>query len=368
MALTGRQNRLWREYVSHSTYDDYWKAISAREKFDRVTIPVFMMAGWYDYYTGAAFSAFQKLRGLDIESDVRIVVNPANHYNLIVGDRDFGDGPHKDELHLAVRWLDHVVKGESNGVEHEPPVSIFVMGTNEWRGEYEWPPAGALSTEYYFQSDGSRVGKLSTEPPGDEPPSQYRYDPEDPAPTLGGNHSSPEDDPEIIRVGPVDQRPLADRADVLVFTSPPLDEDLEVTGPVVVKLWASTTGRDTDFIARLIDVSEDGTAYNLTEGIIRARFRQSIWEEPSLLTPGDVYEYSLELLPTSNVFLRGHRICVHLTSSSFPMFDRNPNTGNEQGMDAELMAVDQTIYHDSLRPSHIVLPVSYPKASDLTTI
>ena len=103
MALTGRQNRLWREYVSHSTYDDYWKAISAREKFDRVTIPVFMMAGWYDYYTGAAFSAFQKLRELDIESDVRIVVNPANHYNLIVGDRDFGDGPHKDELHLAVR-------------------------------------------------------------------------------------------------------------------------------------------------------------------------------------------------------------------------------------------------------------------------
>ena len=357
MALTGRQNRLWREYVSHSTYDDYWKAISAREKFDRVTIPVFMMAGWYDYYTGAAFSAFQKLRELDIESDVRIVVNPANHYNLIVGDRDFGDGPHKDELHLAVRWLDHVVKGESNGVEHEPPVSIFVMGTNEWRGEHEWPPAGALSTEYYFRSDGSRVGKLSTEPPGDEPPSQYRYDPEDPAPTLGGNHSSPEENPEIIRVGPVDQRPLADRADVLVFTSHPLDEDLEVTGPVVVKLWASTTGRDTDFIARLIDVSEDGTAYNLTEGIIRARFRQSIWEEPSLLTPGEVYEYSLELLPTSNVFLRGHRICVHVTSSSFPMFDRNPNTGNEQGMDAELMAVDQTIYHDSRRPSHIVLPV-----------
>ena len=176
-------------------------------------------------------------------------------------------------------------------------------------------------------------------------------------PTLGGNHSSPEENPEIIRVGPVDQRPLADRADVLVFTSPPLDEDLEVTGPVVVKLWASTTGRDTDFIARLIDVSEDGTAYNLTEGIIRARFRQSIWEEPSLLMPGEVYEYSLELLPTSNVFLRGHRICVHVTSSSFPMFDRNPNTGNEQGMDAELMAVDQTIYHDSRRPSHIVLPV-----------
>ena len=143
----------------------------------------------------------------------------------------------------------------------------------------------------------------------------------------------------------------------MVFTSAPLAEDTEVTGPLVVNMWAATSARDTDFIARLIDLYPDGTAFNLTEGIIRARFRESIWEEPKLLSPGEVYEYSLELLPTSNVFKKAHRICVHLTSSSFPMFDRNPNTGNEQCMDAELQSAEQTIYHDGQRPSHIVLPV-----------
>ena len=133
--------------------------------------------------------------------------------------------------------------------------------------------------------------------------------------------------------------------------------DPEVTGPVEVKLWAATSGRDTDFIARLIDLQPDGTAWNITEGIIRARFRESIWEEPHLLTPGQIYEYTLDLLPTSIVFKKGNRIAVHLTSSSFPMFDRNPNTGNEQCRDREQQPTEQTIYHDAQHPSHIVLPV-----------
>ena len=142
-----------------------------------------------------------------------------------------------------------------------------------------------------------------------------------------------------------------------MFETRPLDDDVEVIGPVEVKLYASTSATDTDFIARLIDVYPDGTAYNLTEGIIRARFRESIWTEPKLLEPGKVYEFDIELQPTGNVFLKGHRICVHVTSSSFPMWDRNPNTGHEQGMDAELQVADQTIYHDASRPSHIVLPI-----------
>ena len=360
VALTGAPNRLWREYVSHSTYDDYWKAISVRGKYDRVTIPVFIMGGWYDYYTGAAFTAFQALRELDATPHVRIVVNPTNHYNIVVGDRDFGDDAAKDELQLTIRWLDHVLKGEENGVADDPPVSIFVMGSNTWRTEWEWPLLRTTFTNYYLRSDDTGAERLDTEPPGEEPPSHYTYDPDDPVPTLGGNHSSPEENPEIIRVGPVDQRPVSERDDVLVFTSAPMTEDTEVTGPVTVKLWAATSGRDTDFIARLIDLYPDGTAFNLTEGIIRARFRESIWEEPKLLEPGEIYEYSLELLPTSNVFKPGHRICVHLTSSSFPMFDRNPNTGNEQGTDTELLVAEQTVYHDNLRPSHIVLPVIPP--------
>ena len=360
VALTGAPNRLWREYVSHSTYDDYWKAISVRGKYDRVTIPVFIMGGWYDYYTGAAFTAFQALRELDATPHVRIVVNPTNHYNIVVGDRDFGDDAAKDELQLTIRWLDHVLKGEENGVADDPPVSIFVMGSNTWRTEWEWPLLRTTFTNYYLRSDDTGAERLDTEPPGEEPPSHYTYDPDDPVPTLGGNHSSPEENPEIIRVGPVDQRPVSERDDVLVFTSAPMTEDTEVTGPVTVKLWAATSGRDTDFIARLIDLYPDGNAFNLTEGIIRARFRESIWEEPKLLEPGEIYEYSLELLPTSNVFKPGHRICVHLTSSSFPMFDRNPNTGNEQGTDTELLVAEQTVYHDNLRPSHIVLPVIPP--------
>ena len=363
VALTGTQNRLWREYVSHSTYDDYWKAISARDKYDRVDIPVFIMGGWYDYYTGAAFSAYQALRELGATPEVRIVVNPANHYNIVVGDRDFGDDSDKDEMGMTIRWLDHVIKGEENGVADEPPVSIFVMGSNTWRTEWEWPLTGTAFTNYYLRSDGSRTGKLDTNPPGEEPPSRYTYDPDDPVPTLGGNHSSPEENPEIIRVGPVDQRPIAERDDVLVFTSDPLDEDLEAIGPVTVRLWAATSGRDTDFIARLIDLYPDGTAFNLTEGIIRARFRESIWEEPKLLEPGETYEYALELLPTSNVFKKGHRVCVHLTSSSFPMFDRNLNSGNEPATDTELLVAEQTVYHDSLRPSHIVLPVIPPDST-----
>ena len=161
----------------------------------------------------------------------------------------------------------------------------------------------------------------------------------------------------MIRAGPVDQSPNEDREDVLLFTSAPLAEDLEVTGPITVKLYAATSARDTDFIGRLIDVYPDGTAYNLTEGIIRARFRESIWEPPRLLEPGRIYEYTINLHATGNVFLKGHRIRVHVTSSNFPMWDRNPNTGHEQGVDAEIEVAEQTIYHDRQHPSHILLPV-----------
>ena len=360
-AVTGRKNRLWREYVSHSTYDDYWKAISVRDKYHRISIPVFMMAGWYDYYTGTAFRAYETLRALGETDEVRIVVNPTNHYNVQVGERDFGRDADKDELGLAIRWLDHVIKRIDNGVKEEPPISIFVMGTNQWRGEYEWPLARTLPTKYYFHSEGSKDGALSREVPGDEPPSRYTYDPDDPVPTLGGNHSSPEEVPEAIRVGPVDQRPNECRPDVLTFTTLPMTDDLEVTGPIVVKLYAASSARDTDFVSRLIDVYPDGTAFNLTEGLIRARFRESIWDTPTLIEPGVVYEYTIELMPTSNVFKTGHRVRVHLTSSNFPLLDRNLNTGNDPVTDTELQAAQQTIYHEQRYSSHIVLPV-IPKA------
>jgi len=350
------KNKLWRDYVSHSTYDDFWKEIGMRDNYHRIKIPVYLMGGWYDNYPGATFNYFEKLVELGATDEIRVVLNPCEHLNQVVGDRDFGKNAAKDEVGLAIRWLDYILKGIDNGVRDEPPVKIFVMGINEWRFAHKWPLEHTEFTEFYFHSDGSKDGRLDTELPGDESPTEYVYDPDDPVPTIGGNHSSP-NIPGIMQVGTFDQRPNEDRRDVLVFTSSPMEEDTEVTGPIEVKLYAASSAKDTDFIARLMDVYPDGTAYNLTEGIIRARFRKSIWEPPELLVPESVYEYTIELLPTSNVFKAGHSIRVHITSSNFPLWDRNPNTGNEQGMDAELQIAHQTIFHDAERPSHILLPV-----------
>lgn len=359
LEVSGKKNRLWRDYVTHATFDDFWKEISLRGRYHRVTIPVFLMSGWYDYYAGAAFDNYMALRRSGHSSDIRVAINPSDHLNRVVGDRDFGPDAGKDDVDLAIRWLDHVIKGIDNGIDSEPPIRIFTMGTNEWRFENEWPLARTRFTPFYFHgSDGSSVGALNTTPPGDEAPTIFHYNPEDPVMTLGGNHSFlGTDHPELIRVGAVDQRPNEQRSDVLVFTSAPLEKDLEVTGPIEIVLYAASSARDTDFTAKLIDVYPDGTAYNLTEGIIRARFRESIWEAPKLLTPEEIYRYTLRLQPTSNVFGSGHRIRVHLSSSNFPLWDRNPNTGNAQGMDGELKIAKQTIYHSREYPSHIILPL-----------
>ena len=352
-----RPNKLYNDYVSHSTYDDFWKAIGTRHKLDKIRIPVYLMSGWYDNYPGATLEYFQKLTKLGASDEIRVAISPTTHSrNRVAGDRDFGENPEKDEIGLAIRWLDYVVKGIDNGICDEPKVRIFVMGVNEWHLENEWPLARTRFTKYYLHANDEKDGMLSVTPPQDAPPTRYIYDPADPVPTLGGNHSATEI-PSIIRAGPVDQRPNENREDVLVFTSEPLARDLEITGPVVVKLHAASSARDTDFIARLSDVYPDGRAFNLTEGILRTRFRESIWERPRLIEPNRIYEYTIDLLPTANVFLKGHLIRVHITSSNFPMWNRNPNTGNEQGMDAELKIARQTIYHDRVRPSHILLPV-----------
>ena len=349
--VAGERRKLWQDYVAHSTYDDFWKAISVRDKLDRIGIPVYLMGGWYDYYAGEALDCYRELAKAAPGVERRVVVSATDHLNRLVGDRSLPGGG-KDELALAVMWLDHVLKRADAGMAEEPPVQIFVMGTNKWRGEREWPLARTVFTPYYLHGNGT----LATAPPSEGPPSSYVYDPADPVPTLGGNHSCLLAIPNIA-AGSVDQRPNADRSDVLVFDSAMLDDDLEVTGPVTVKLFAASSAPDTDFVAMLIDVHPDGTAYNLSEGIIRARFRRSIWEEPQLLEPGAVYDYAIELAPTANVFLRGHRIRVHITSSNFPLWDRNPNTGHPQGLDTEMQRARQTIFHDSERPSHILLPI-----------
>ncbi|MGI9294662.1 MAG: CocE/NonD family hydrolase [Pseudomonadales bacterium] len=346
IAVGGRRDPLWNDYITHSSFDDYWREISITD-FSRIRIPVFLFAGWNDYYPGAAFRDFNNLRQAGTSAEVRILVSNSNHY----GDPD-------TEFEWAIRWLDSLLRGKDTGIQEEAPIQIYVKGVERWRGEYEWPLARTKFARYYLRSeDGRRNGRLERSPPDSEAPIRYTYDPNDPTPTISGSHSFLVDIPGLISTGPQDHRPNEGRNDVLVFSTEPLLEDTEITGPVVMKLYAASDALDTDFIVKLLDVHPGGEAMNLSEGIVRARFREDSHGRPRLLEPGKIYEYTIELLPTANVFRKGHQIRIHLSSSSWPLWDRNPNTGSPIGMDAEVRIANQTVYHDRERPSHIVLPV-----------
>jgi putative CocE/NonD family hydrolase len=259
------------------------------------------------------------------------------------------------DLHdTQLRWFDHWLKDINNGMMEEPPIRLFVMGTNQWRDEYEWPLARTRYAPCYFHSHGKANsmhgdGMLSFEPPTEEPADHYRYDPADPVPTCGGNTL-------IIPVGVKDQREVEARQDVLVYTGEPLEKPLEVTGPIKVVLYASSSAPDTDFTAKLVDVRSDGYAQNIADGILRARYRESSMT-PKFLTKGEVYELTIDLWATSHVFLPGHRLRVEVSSSNFPRFDRNLNTGGDQATETRCEVADQTIFHGQQFRSHILLPV-----------
>ena len=256
-----------------------------------------------------------------------------------------------------LRWYDRRLKGVDNDMDDEPPIRLFVMGENVWRNEREWPLARTRFTRFYLDSDGDAYslhgnGMLASAPPGDSPPDRFSYDPDDPVPSVGG---------QMLGIlpyvcGPLDRRAVERRDDVLVYTSHPLEEDIEVTGPVTLTLHASSSSPDTDFTGTLVDLHPDGKAIVICEGILRVRFRESI-RQPVLMEPGRTYELSIDMWETSNLFKAGHRIRLEVSSSNFPRFDRNLNTGHQPGMDAEMRVARQTIYHDSQRPSHLTLSV-----------
>ncbi|MGD8240216.1 MAG: CocE/NonD family hydrolase, partial [Armatimonadota bacterium] len=262
-AVGGRENTLWNEYVSHGTYDAYWAHIGMRDKYRRIKIPVYIYAGWWDYYAGASLKYYNLLRELGHTPEIRVWAANAGHAQMPLSE--------------SIRWLDWVIKGKDNGMRDQPPVRIFVQGVDEERHYGQWPPAGVQYAKYYLRSpDGSRIGTLDARPPGDETPTEYTYDPHDPVPSIGGNanHRSVNktlSSGAVLREGSFDQRPVEGREDVLVFTTPVLKEDVEVIGPVTITLHAATDARDTDFTAVLIDVQPDGKALNVTEGIMRAR-------------------------------------------------------------------------------------------------
>jgi hypothetical protein len=243
-------------------------------------------------------------------------------------------------------------------VDREKPVRVFVMGRNVWRDEDDWPVARAVETRYYLHSGGKANsaggdGALSAAPPAAEPPDSYADDPENPVPTLGGPVLG---DTERYPPGPLDQRKVEGRSDVLVYTTPAFEKDVEVIGPVSLELHVSSSALDTDFTGKLVDVAPDGTAINLTEGILRARYRTSMGKA-ELMTPGAVTKLRVDLWSTANVFLAGHRLRLEVASSSFPRFDRNPNTGASPEAGGKGVVATNVIYHDRDHPSALILPV-----------
>ena len=361
--------RYYYDWLDHPEYDDYWRRVSIEESHADIGIPAFNFGGWYDIFLGGTIRNYARMREMGATQAARdgqrLTIGPWVHGGAppsVSGEYNFGTraaGAAIDLMGEMLRFYDHLLLGEDNGFERDKPVRIFVMGENVWRREDEWPLSRAETAAYYLRGGGranslNGDGALSREAPSaDEPPDVYLYNPLNPVPTVGGGLCC---DPAFMASGAYDQRWVEGRDDVLVYSTPPLDEDTEVTGPMSVTLYASTNASDTDFTAKLVDVEPSGYARNLTDGIIRARYRNGRGPA-SFVQPGRVYEYKIDLWATSNLFKKGHRIRVEISSSNFPRFDRNANTGDEIGADATFIPALQTVYHTAEYPSRVELPL-----------
>ena len=364
-ALDKMVDHAWvKTLLDHPTYDDYWKSYGTKGKYDKILVPAYFLTGWYDnleHEIWRQFVGFRKEGGSELaRKQTKILVGPWSHsYNQTYDNWviDFGESSLLDVEELHVRWYDFWLKDIPNGIDQEAPIRLFVMRANKWRDEHEWPLARTQWTRYYLNSGGAANtgqgdGTLGTSPPpAGAPQDTFQYDPANPVPTVGGQTEFPPD-----QRGPQDRRPVQKRDDVLIYSSEPLTQKLEVTGPIELKLYAASSAVDTDFTAVLTEVLPDGTAVHISEGIRRASFRESL-ENPTLIEPGKVYEIPIEIWETSWEFQPGSRIRLEISSSNFPRFARNLNTGNPLGKSAEMKVATQTIYHDDRYPSHVVLPV-----------
>ena len=387
--------------IKHPSDDDYWKKFSIQTRHDKIAVPVLAFEGWYDAFLNGALRNFDGMQAKGAtplaRDNQRIVIGPWEHLGWgrpesPVSPRLKAIGPVADSPvnALTLAWFDHFLKGEDNGVDGGPRVDYFVMGENRWHVARQWPLAATINQPWYLASGGHANsvmgdGVLSVVPPGRDvrgdavahaatefgaavaaaaagaPADQFVYDPANPVPSIGGHSccawtSGPQ--------GQFDQSAIEQRADILVFSSPPLEQPLEVTGPVSVVLYARTTALDTDFTAKLVDVFPDGTAINLNNGIQRAGFRDSL-TNPTPVRPGEVYRYKINVWPTSNLFAKGHRIRLEISSSDYPQFAPNPNTGDPVGVSAHKQSAVQTILHDADHPSSVILPVIPAGASGL---
>ena len=356
----------FKDWLAHPNFDEYWKRISIEDHYAQIQVPVYGMGAWYDIFLGGTLKNYVRLKteaGAEAaRKGQRLLVYVGGHAggwdSRKVGAVDFGEKLPIDGDELTLRWYDWLLKGEAKGVEKEKPVKIFVMGKNEWREEDDWPLARARITKYYLHSAGSANGiggngTLSPVAPAEEKADQYVYDPDDAAPTIGGPlccGALP------TGIGPEDQRPAEARSDVLVYTTPSFAKDTEVTGPVSLDLYVSSSAVDTDFTGMLVDVWPSGLAQNLTSGILRLRYRNS-QEKPELANPSETYRVTVDLWATSNMFLAGHKLRLEVSSSNFPRFDRNLNTGEEQARATRMVKATNVIYHDKAHPSALILPI-----------
>ena len=382
-AATRQTVKLYQTILDHPSYDAFWKEQSVLANIEGVHVPVFQVGGWYDNYVESdleAFTALHKTPGQE-ERD-RILIGPWAHNMSIPFDGiNFGDDSSAPIRGYQIAWFDRWLKDAHDDVQKFSPeawhakrsivdlapVNIFVMGVDRWRDEQEWPLARTRYTPMYLASGGNAKtlagdGKLEWRMPRKSAADHFVFDPGHPVPTRGGAVCC---DPKIFPWGPMDQRNVEKRSDVLVYTSEPLKRDVEVTGPIRVTLYASTSAPDTDFTAKLVDVFPDGVARNLTDGILRIRYRNGL-DKSELAKPGEIYPLSIDAGVTSNVFLAGHSIRVEISSSNFPRFDRNPNTGRPFADETQLETAQQSVYHGAVYASEVLLPVI--PAAEVTSV
>jgi putative CocE/NonD family hydrolase len=356
----------YHEWLDHSVNSDYWRRISPNSGYGGMTAPALNISGWYDIFNAGTLNNYmgmKKYAGSEkARRNVRLIMGAWTHTNFsgLFPEFSFGEGAGEKAIGLTkikTDWYDRWVKGLD--VPVGPPVKIFVMGANIWRDERDWPLPDTIYRSYYLHSEGAANtlngnGWLSVEKPFDETPDCFVFDPMNPVPTVGGQVILPGENTS----GPRDQRAIEQRDDVLIYTTPPLQSPVEVTGHVMLKLFVSSDSLDTDFTGKLVDVFPDGRAMIITDGILRARFRDS-FENPSPLVPGVIYELAIDLWATSNVFMPGHRIRLEVSGSNFPKFNRNSNTGgniSSESADQYKPAINK-VYHDGLHASRLILPI-----------
>ena len=374
LAATGQKLELWQQVANHPDFDAFWKRTSVREHLKDMRVPVYSVGGWYDNYVEGDLEAFTALSKR--KQSARIMIGPWAHSMLTPFDHvSFGKESIVPLRTEQFEWFDLWMKGKQpQGAR--PPVRIFVMGVDRWREEKEWPLARARETKLYLSSGGrantitgdgqllEHHGKYDRHDRHEQTiPDTFTYDPRAFVPTVGGAVCC---DQKIFPSGPMDQRPVERRKDILIYSTAPLENDTEVTGPIKLVLYASSTAVDTDFTAKLVDVFPSGEARNLTDGILRTRYRDSL-EKPKPMVPGEVYKMVVDAGVTSNVFRAGHRVRLEISSSNFPRFDRNLNTGTVLADETKTKTAQQTVFHDGRRHSYLLLPVVPKTEAQLTS-